>query len=178
MSKQGWAVDPIMQLDSFDMIINLVSLGMGVSFVPVRALALYSRKKNLKRIKLPVRFVRELTVVIRHHRKMPDHFTPIHRKHLVFNQTALAAFTLFRRHGTSSIFMKFARSLSHWSSLQSSLSSLSHAPIFLPRYSRSGFLPPRSSPRTAFGRLRSMKTRLQDHGIAFLRPPKRTNSRT
>jgi DNA-binding transcriptional LysR family regulator len=75
VSKQGWTVDPIMQLDSFDMIINLVSLGMGVSFVPIRALALYSRKKNIKRIKLPVRFVRELVVVIRQHRKMPDHFT-------------------------------------------------------------------------------------------------------
>jgi DNA-binding transcriptional LysR family regulator len=75
VAKQGWTVDPIMQLDSFDMIINLVSLGMGVSFVPIRALALYSRKKNIKRIKLTVRFVRELVVVIRQHRKMPDHFT-------------------------------------------------------------------------------------------------------
>ena len=48
---------------------------MGVSFVPIRALALYSRKKNLERIKLPARFSRELVVVIRHHRKMPEHFT-------------------------------------------------------------------------------------------------------
>ncbi len=43
MSRHGWRVEPTMQLDNFDVIINLVSLGMGVSLVPIRALALYNQ---------------------------------------------------------------------------------------------------------------------------------------
>jgi DNA-binding transcriptional LysR family regulator len=71
--KQGWNIRSGMQLDSFDLIINLVSLGMGVSVIPTRALALYGRKK-IRRISAPSRFTRELVVVIRKHRKMPQHF--------------------------------------------------------------------------------------------------------
>jgi DNA-binding transcriptional LysR family regulator len=74
LNKQGWNVKPSMQLDSFDLIINLVSLGMGVSLIPTRALALYGRKKNIRRISVTGRFTRELVVVIRKHRKMPPHF--------------------------------------------------------------------------------------------------------
>ena len=62
-----------MQLDNFDLIINLVSLGMGASFVPIRALALYAQKRAFLRIPLPVRFTRQLVVVVRKHRKMPAH---------------------------------------------------------------------------------------------------------
>ena len=40
MDRQGCQAEPGMQLPGFDLIINLVALGMGVSFVPVRALAL------------------------------------------------------------------------------------------------------------------------------------------
>jgi DNA-binding transcriptional LysR family regulator len=73
MSKQGWRVEPIMELDNFDLIVNLVSLGMGVSFVPIRALALYGQKRTFERVLLPERFTRELAVVVRKHRKMPLH---------------------------------------------------------------------------------------------------------
>ena len=59
----------------FDLIINLVALGMGVSFVPVRALALYGRKRALTWLSLRERFARELVVVVRMHRKTPDHIT-------------------------------------------------------------------------------------------------------
>ena len=62
-----------MQLDSFDLIITLVSLGMGVSFVPMRALALYGQKKTLARIPLPEKFERRLVVLMRRHRKQPEH---------------------------------------------------------------------------------------------------------
>jgi DNA-binding transcriptional LysR family regulator len=55
--------------------INLVALGMGVSYVPIRALALYGRKRALTRLSLPARFVRELVVVVRKHRKTPEHLT-------------------------------------------------------------------------------------------------------
>lgn len=73
MLKQNWKVEPTMQLDNFDLIINLVALGLGVSFVPIRALALYGQKKNLQRLHLPERFVRELVVAVRKHRKIPQH---------------------------------------------------------------------------------------------------------
>lgn len=73
MGRQGCRVQPGMQLDSFDLIINLAALGMGVSFVPARALALYGRKRTLRRLAWPDRFERELVVVVRRHRKLPEH---------------------------------------------------------------------------------------------------------
>lgn len=73
MKRQGWRFEPTMQLDNFDLIINLVSLGMGVSFVPIRALALYNQRQKLLRVPLPARFTRELVVLVRKHRKMPAH---------------------------------------------------------------------------------------------------------
>ena len=75
MTRIGLKVEPAMQLDNFDLIINLVSLGMGVSFVPMRALALYGQKKGLTRLHLSERFERELVVVKRKHRKQPKHLT-------------------------------------------------------------------------------------------------------
>lgn len=73
MKRHGWPTEPTMQLDSFDLIINLVALGMGVGFVPIRALALYPNKRNVRRISLPVRFSRELVVALRKHRTVPPH---------------------------------------------------------------------------------------------------------
>jgi DNA-binding transcriptional LysR family regulator len=73
MARQGCTVPPGMQLPGFDLIINLVALGMGVGFVPVRALALYGGKRSLRRLRWADRFVRELVVVVRRHRKLPDH---------------------------------------------------------------------------------------------------------
>lgn len=73
MSRFGLKVEPAMQLDSFDLIVALVALGMGVSFVPIRALASHGQKKNLVRLPLPRRFERELIVVMRRHRKQPEH---------------------------------------------------------------------------------------------------------
>ena len=62
-----------MTLDSFDLIITLVALGMGISVVPKRALALYGRKKTLGRLPMSDCFERELVVVMRRHRKKPEH---------------------------------------------------------------------------------------------------------
>ena len=72
MKEQALRIEPTMQLDSFDLIINLVALGMGVSFVPIRALALYGRKRTLQRLPMRERFVRELIVVLRRG-KTPEH---------------------------------------------------------------------------------------------------------
>ena len=73
LARQGLKIEPAMQLDSFDLIITLVSLGMGVGFVPMRALALYGRRRTLARLAFPERFARELVVVMRRHRKQPTH---------------------------------------------------------------------------------------------------------
>ncbi len=75
MNRLGLKVEPAMQLDSFDLIITLVALGLGISFVPMRALALFGQKKSLTRLPWPDRFERELVVLTRKHRKQPQHFT-------------------------------------------------------------------------------------------------------
>lgn len=75
MRQRGLRIEPSMRLDSFDLIINLVALGMGISFVPIRALAMYGRKQTLQRISLKERFSRELVVVIRRNRSTPEHLT-------------------------------------------------------------------------------------------------------
>ena len=73
MVRTGLKVEPAMQLDSFDLVITLASLGMGIGFVPIRALALYGRKRTLVRLPLPQRFEREIYVVMRRHRQQPPH---------------------------------------------------------------------------------------------------------
>jgi len=73
LKGQNLKIEPAMQLDSFDLIINLVALGMGISFVPIRALALYPRKESLARLPFPKRFDRELVVVVRRNRMLPAH---------------------------------------------------------------------------------------------------------
>jgi len=73
MKLQGWRIEPAMQMDNFDLIINLVSLGMGVSLVPIRALAPYNQRQKLVRVPLPARSTRELVVLVRKHRKLPAH---------------------------------------------------------------------------------------------------------
>ncbi len=73
LKREGILVEPGMTLDNFDLIINLVALGMGVSCAPIRALALYARKRNIRRIAWPARFTRELVVVVRRNRDVPEH---------------------------------------------------------------------------------------------------------
>lgn len=73
MRREGMKIEPAMQLDNFDLIINLVSLGMGVSCVPIRALALYNPRQKQVRVPWASRFTRELVVAVRKHRKLPAH---------------------------------------------------------------------------------------------------------
>jgi DNA-binding transcriptional LysR family regulator len=70
---QKLQVTRAMELDNFDLIINLVAVGLGASLVPQRALALYARRHALVRLPWPQRFVRELVVVVRRQRKTPGH---------------------------------------------------------------------------------------------------------
>jgi DNA-binding transcriptional LysR family regulator len=75
MAGLNLKIDPAMQLDSFDLVITLAALGMGIGFVPIRALALHGRKKKLARLRLPERFEREVFVLTRRNRKQPPHLT-------------------------------------------------------------------------------------------------------
>ncbi|MDB6075322.1 MAG: transcriptional regulator, LysR family [Verrucomicrobiaceae bacterium] len=73
MKRQGLRPEPAMELDSFDLIINLVATGMGVSLVPQRALALYRRREAIELLEFTSRFSRDLVVLARKHRKLPAH---------------------------------------------------------------------------------------------------------
>lgn len=53
------------KFDSFDLIIQLVALGLGIALVPRRAIANFPRKKQLRGWLLPENFQRELVVVAR-----------------------------------------------------------------------------------------------------------------
>jgi DNA-binding transcriptional LysR family regulator len=72
LQTQGWHIEPAMELDSFDVIVNLVSLGLGVSLVPHRVLALYGQRRIVRRIAIHPRFSRELAVVVRCNRVTPE----------------------------------------------------------------------------------------------------------
>ena len=66
-----------MEADSFDLAINLVSLGFGWSVVPKRALAIYGRRKPVRRIAArdfpQVLPEREVVIVARRDRARPEH---------------------------------------------------------------------------------------------------------
>lgn len=72
LRMQGWQIEPAMELDSFDVIVNLVSLGLGVSLVPHRVLALYGQRRAVQRITTRPRFSRDLAVVVRSNRVTPE----------------------------------------------------------------------------------------------------------
>jgi DNA-binding transcriptional LysR family regulator len=83
MDGKKWNARAAMEMDSFDSIIQLVALGMGVSLVPHRALAFHARKRGIRRHATPARFSRELVVLSRGTRQATDHVTAfIH--HILF----------------------------------------------------------------------------------------------
>jgi DNA-binding transcriptional LysR family regulator len=75
LRKKQWIGGSTTELDSFDLIVNLVALGQGVSVVPKRTLAIYGRQRKLKRLSLPDRFEREIVVVARRQPTPPAHIT-------------------------------------------------------------------------------------------------------
>jgi DNA-binding transcriptional LysR family regulator len=72
LKQHDWELEPAMELDSFDMIVNLVSLGLGVSLVPYRVLPLYAQRRNFRRLSLKNAFTRDLAVVVRKNRILPE----------------------------------------------------------------------------------------------------------
>ena len=80
-----------MELDSFDFIANLVSLGLGVSLVPHRVLALYGNRRAVQRIATRRRFSRELAVVVRRNRITPNPYAHL-SKILYFEESNSRSF--------------------------------------------------------------------------------------
>jgi DNA-binding transcriptional LysR family regulator len=72
LTKQDWKIEPAMELDSYDTIVNLVSLGLGVSLVPHRVLPIYQQRREVRRVLIKPTFERELAVVVRKSRKLPE----------------------------------------------------------------------------------------------------------
>ena len=72
LRQQDLKIEPAMELDSFDLIVNLVSLGFGVSLVPRRVLPIYEGRRPVRRLKLKPGFSRELVVVVRKNREQPE----------------------------------------------------------------------------------------------------------
>jgi DNA-binding transcriptional LysR family regulator len=71
LQREGVRTDVTMDSDSFDLIVNLVSLGFGVSIVPHRALALHPQTRPVRRILVKPKFTRELLVIVRRQASMP-----------------------------------------------------------------------------------------------------------
>lgn len=73
LGENGLRVHSAMELDSFDLLVNLVGLGMGVAMVPHRALPLYLRQRRFCRVPTQPRFQRELVILVRHESPMREH---------------------------------------------------------------------------------------------------------
>lgn len=65
LQKFGLRCEPSIEADNFDFIVNLVSLGLGMSLVPHRVLALHPKTRPVARVITEPRFARELAVVVR-----------------------------------------------------------------------------------------------------------------
>lgn len=73
LKEQRYPHTPAMELDNFEILIQLVAMGLGASWVPRRALAAYPRKKALQRVPLPRRFERQIVMVTRRTHTLPKH---------------------------------------------------------------------------------------------------------
>jgi DNA-binding transcriptional LysR family regulator len=71
LQREGIRAEIAMETDNFDLLINLVSLGLGVSIVPHRALALHPTTRPVQRIIVKPKFTRELLVVTRQQQSPP-----------------------------------------------------------------------------------------------------------
>ncbi|HTI68841.1 MAG TPA: LysR family transcriptional regulator [Candidatus Limnocylindria bacterium] len=65
LKTEGFCDEPAMELDSFDVILNLAALGLGIAAVPQRVLALYGNRKKIVRLPLKPKYSREIAVVVR-----------------------------------------------------------------------------------------------------------------
>lgn len=72
LTRHQVKLETAMEADNFDLIVNLVSLGLGVSIVPHRVLALHPQSRPVQRVSTAPKFTRELIVVVRRQPKLPS----------------------------------------------------------------------------------------------------------
>ena len=73
--EQKVELQPVMELENFDLMIQLASMGMGAAFIPRRSLSGFRRKRLLEMIHPPVELGRQLIVISPKHSKCPEHVT-------------------------------------------------------------------------------------------------------
>ena len=71
LARHEVKMEAAMEADNFDLIVNLVSLGLGVSIVPHRVLALHPQSRPVRRITTAPKFTRDLIVVVRSQAEVP-----------------------------------------------------------------------------------------------------------
>lgn len=84
LGDHGLSIEPVMEVDNFDLIVNLVALGMGVSVVPRRVLPLYAHQRKVVRLPLRPVFKRQISLVVRKSAVQPDHVRAF-VEHLLFS---------------------------------------------------------------------------------------------
>ena len=70
---KGYQIEAHTELDSFDLMLQLAALNMGVALVPKRSLSSFPRKRQLKRINMPSKLSRDLAVIIPKRPNTPPH---------------------------------------------------------------------------------------------------------
>jgi DNA-binding transcriptional LysR family regulator len=72
LHARGFVIDPAMEADNFDLIVNLVGLGLGASIVPKRSIPLYQGRRKIAVIPLRPTFSREIVVLVRTSASLPQ----------------------------------------------------------------------------------------------------------
>jgi DNA-binding transcriptional LysR family regulator len=69
----GWKAEPSVEMENHDLMVQFVALGMGVAFVPRRALSGFARSHKLVRVPVPVKISRKLVAVVPRFSVVPEH---------------------------------------------------------------------------------------------------------
>ncbi len=69
------ATETAIEVDDFDLLVNLVSLGLGVGIVPMRTLAIYGKRKPVSRFKLAHSLERRVAIIARRDANRPEHIS-------------------------------------------------------------------------------------------------------
>lgn len=66
-------LQPVMELENFDLMVQFVSMGMGAAWIPRRSFGAFRRKGLVRVIAPPVELSRQLIVISPKHGKCPEH---------------------------------------------------------------------------------------------------------
>lgn len=69
----NWEAKPSVEMENHDLMVQFVALGMGVAFVPRRALSGFPRTHRLVRVPAPIKASRKLIAVVPRFSSVPDH---------------------------------------------------------------------------------------------------------